>query len=226
MYSRPQFLTQPEKVKDQILHTLKVEGAQTATVLANRLGVSPMAVRQHLQGLQCKQWVTYDEQRQSVGRPVKLWRLTEDAQSLFPDNHSDLVLSLIESAEQVLGARGLDELLRHRTDKQIQKYQALVGNAERWRDRTHAIAQLRTQEGYMAEVIDQPDGSLVLVENHCSICSAAERCSALCVSEMEVFAALLGDDVSIQRQEHILKGDRRCSYHISPLDNQPHTVNG
>lgn len=226
MYSRPQFLTQPEKIKDQILHALKVEGAQTATALAHRFGVSPMAIRQHLHGLQQKQWVTYDEHRQAIGRPVKLWRLTENAQSLFPNNHTDLALNLIESAEQVLGAQGLQELIRHRTEKQIQKYRTMMSHVKSWRDRTHAIAQLRTQEGYMAEVIDQPDGSLVLVENHCSICSAAERCPTLCVSEIEVFAALLGDDVSIQRQEHILKGDRRCSYHIFPLTNQSHTTNG
>lgn len=209
-----QALTKPEKIKDQLLHILKVEGAQTASSLAESLGVSPMAVRQHLQGLKQKGWVTYGEQRQPVGRPVKRWHLTDAAQSLFPNSHEDLVLGLLESAEQLLGAKGLETIIRHRTEKQIQKYQVVMENVEHWRDRTHILAQLRTQEGYMAEVIDQEDGSVLLVENHCSICVAAQQCPRLCVSELEVFTTLLGDTVSIHRQEHILAGDRRCAYHI------------
>jgi predicted ArsR family transcriptional regulator len=214
-YSYSQALIKPEKIKDQLLYVLKMEGAKTATLLADDLDVSPMAVRQHLQDLKKNGWVTYSEQKQPLGRPVKRWCLTDHAQRLFPNSHSDLVVGLLESAEQVLGAAGLDEIIRHRTEKQTQKYQEMMVEIEHWRDRTDMIAQLRTQEGYMAEVIDQGDGSVLLVENHCSICVAAQRCSRLCVSELEVFTALLGNDVSIQRQEHILAGDRRCAYHIT-----------
>lgn len=214
VYSQLQPISQPEKIKNQILHVLKVEGAQTATTLAEHLGVSPMAVRQHLQGLKHKHWVTYDEHRQAVGRPVKYWRLTGDAQILFPSNHEDLAVSLIQSAEQVLGPQGLNELIRHRADKQLQKYQAAMANVTDWRDRTTIIAQLRTQEGYMAEVIEQSDDSLLLVENNCSICAAAQSCPQLCVSELDVFSTLLGEEVSIERTEHILGGDRRCAYLI------------
>ncbi len=214
VHPKPQPLSQSEKVKDQILWVLKVDGAQTATALAGRLDVSPMAIRQHLQGLQRKQWVAYGERRQSVGRPVKLWHLTDIAQRIFPDNHADLVLSLFESAEQVFGAEGVDALIHHRATKQIQTYGTVLGDMTNWGDRTRAIAQLRTQEGYMAEVIEQPDGSVLLVENHCSICDAARRCPTLCASELEVFSALLGEGITIQRREHILEGDRRCAYHI------------
>ena len=62
------------KVKQQILYLLKVKGQQPAVDLAAQLDVSPMAIRQHLQVLQDEQLVTYAEQRQPVGRPLKLWR--------------------------------------------------------------------------------------------------------------------------------------------------------
>ncbi|MCY7282030.1 MAG: HTH domain-containing protein, partial [Cyanobacteria bacterium CAN_BIN43] len=65
-----------QKVKDQILHLLKMQGAQTATDIAEQVQVSPMAIRQHLQRLQAERWVTYQEERRPLGRPVKLWELT------------------------------------------------------------------------------------------------------------------------------------------------------
>lgn len=180
-----------------------------------------MAVRQHLQALRAKAWVTYDEERQPVGRPVKRWRLTQETHDLFPNHHADLVVSLLHSAEQLFGEAGLEELIRHRTEKQIQKYAAQMDGATTWRDRTFRLADLRSQDGYMAEVVEQTDGSLLLVENHCSICAAAQRCAMLCSSELEVFTALLGPDIRLHRIEHLLGGDRRCVYHIAPVQPTP-----
>jgi predicted ArsR family transcriptional regulator len=33
---------------------------------------------------------------------------------------------------------------------------------------------------------------------------------------MEVFQAVLGEGVKLERVEHILRGDRRCAYRIQP----------
>ena len=204
------------KIKDQIVQRLKADGAQTATALASQLGVSPMAIRQHLQVLLAKDWVTYEEQRQPIGRPVKLWQLTAVTQALFPNNHDELAVGLMQGVATMFGDEGLDALIGYRTQQQIQNYQRSMAVAETWRDRTHTLATLRSQEGYMAEVMEQPDGSLLLIENHCSICAAARSCARLCDAEMKVFSALLPAEVTVRRVEHILQGDRRCSYHILP----------
>lgn len=204
-----------KKAKDQILHVLKVQGAQTATALADQLQVSPMAIRQHLQTLKAEQWVTYREERRPMGRPVKLWQLTEQSADRFPNRHADLMVDLLRSIQTVFGSDGVDKLVTERSQRQIQTYQSKLTNLvteQSWQHQVRAIAQLRTQEGYMAEVIDQPDGSLLLVENHCPICTAAQNCQQLCGAELEVFKAILGEAIAIERVEHILEGDRRCTY--------------
>jgi len=78
------------------------------------------------------------------------------------------------------------------------------------------LAQLRTQEGYMAEVVKAEAGWL-LIENHCPICAAAQTCQKLCGSELEMFRTLLGSGVAVERVEHIIQGDRRCAYQIQPV---------
>jgi predicted ArsR family transcriptional regulator len=66
----------------------------------------------------------------------------------------------------------------------------------------------------MAEAQAQPDGSVLLVENHCPICAAARACQQFCRSELEVFRRVLGEDCSVEREEHQLAGARRCAYRI------------
>ncbi len=41
-----------------------------------------------------------------------------------------------------------------------------------------------------------------------------QRCRKLCDSEMEVFRAILGEGVTIERAEQMVAGARRCIYRI------------
>ena len=56
---------------------------------------------------------------------------------------------------------------------------------------------------------------LVLIEHHCPVRAAAGSCGALCRSELEVFDAALGDDVTVTRYQHLIAGDQRCAYRIT-----------
>lgn len=183
--------------------------------LAERLGVSAMAVRQHLYALQDEQLVTYQEEPRAMGRPAKLWQLTPAANRLFPDGYAELTLSLINSVKEAFGEAGLERLLDVKTDHQIAAYQALLLNQEELQQRLEALATLRTDEGYMAEIQPLDDGSFLLIENHCPICAAATACTGLCTRELEVFQRVLGQDVTVERTEHIVAGARRCAYQVS-----------
>lgn len=210
-----------QKVKDKILHLLKTQGSQTATVLAEQLRVSPMAIRQHLQQLQAKQWVCYSEERRPLGRPVKLWQLAAQSNQRFPNSHADLTVDLLRSVTSVFGVAGLEQVISERSYRQIETYRAKLAGAASmdWKQQVQMMAQLRSQEGYMAEVIEQSDGTVLLVENHCPICTAARTCQQLCSAELETFKAVLGaaeleTTLTIERVEHILQGDRRCAYRV------------
>ncbi|MBD1849201.1 metalloregulator ArsR/SmtB family transcription factor [Leptolyngbya sp. FACHB-711] len=205
------------KAKNQILHLLKLHGPQTAAVLAAQLQVSAMAIRQHLQTLQADNLVTYQEERRPVGRPIKQWQLTEKAAKRFPDNHAELLVNVLQGVEQLFGQDGLDALLAKRTQQQIDNYQAQLPE-DGWQAQVKTIAQLRAQEGYMAEVVQEAEDAVLLIENHCAIHSAARTCSQICASELQVFSALLGSDVKIERVEHLIAGDRRCAYRISSAE--------
>jgi predicted ArsR family transcriptional regulator len=203
------------RTRRAIVHLLKQEGGLDAQTLAARLELSAMAVRQHLYALQDEHLITYHEVPRPVGRPAKLWQLTPAADRLFPEAYAELTVSLLTSVTEAFGAAGLERLLDVRTRQQIATYAEHLAGQDTLQQRVEALAAMRTDEGYMAEVQTQTDGSFLLLEKHCPICVAAVACTGLCGKELEVFRAVLGQDVMVERTEHMVVGARRCAYRVS-----------
>lgn len=207
----------PSAAKRTVLDHLKRNGPSDAADIAAALGVTAMAVRQHLYALEDDGFVSFatvpnDGAR---GRPPKLWRIEERSQTIFPDAHAELSVELINNIKDVFGARGLERLIEKRTEHQIAAYRAALAPATSLKEKVKRLARLRTEAGYMAEAKSDGAGFL-LVENHCPVCRAAAACTGLCRQELDVFRAALGRGVSIERTDHILAGARRCAYRISP----------
>jgi len=210
---------QPAKsaTRQAILDMLKLEGPSDAADLAAKQGVSTMAVRQHLYALQEEGFVDYSEAPRPVGRPAKIWSLTEAAGRFFPDAHAELTAGLLGAMRATFGEEGLQRLIAERTAQQIRAYAERVDREESVKGKLQALAQLRDAEGYMASVEETEDGAFLLIENHCPICVAAKACSRLCDGELTVFRAVLGPHVAVERADHLLAGARRCAYRVRPL---------
>ena len=197
-----------------ILRLLKQQGPSDSATLATQLDISAMAVRQHLYALQTQRLVTYEEEQRPIGRPAKMWGLTPAAESHFPNAHAGLTVNLLNAVEQTFGADGVQRLVTRCAQQQIADYRSRIPARSSLRARLEALVSIRNEEGFMAEVQRQPDGSFLLIENHCPISAAAKVCPRLCDAEMEVFHAILGEDVAIERAEHMVAGARRCVYRI------------
>jgi predicted ArsR family transcriptional regulator len=204
--------------KRQIVERLKRAEA-TAPELAVALRLTEAAVRQHLDALAENGLVTSQARpREGRGRPPTVWALTDLAQDLFPDRHDDLTVELIDAVRSALGDDGLDRVIEARYGVQLDVYRRAIPKRGSLRDRVEALARVRTGEGYVAEVVDDPDGrGVVLVEHHCPICTAATSCPGLCRSELDLFREVLGPKVTVERTQHVLAGDRRCAYRIAPV---------
>src|ERR1700676_315063 len=205
-----------DRSADRILLQLKSKGPQQAAQIAKRLEVTAMAVRQHLYTLRDGGFVTYEDEHRKVGRPARIWRLTEKAQARFPDSHAELTVEMLAIVRAIFGERGIDRLMTERTRLQTKAYgERLRAAGKSLEARVYALAKIRAEQGYMAEAARQRDGSFLLVENHCPICAAATACQGLCREELNLFSAVLGEGISVERNDHILAGARRCAYRVS-----------
>jgi len=202
------------KTRRAIVKILKTQGPLGSAQLAGQLGLTAMAVRQHLYALQHEGHVEAEERPVPIGRPAKHWRLTREADQLFPEAYAELNVSLIEALRDTFGDEGLDQVLVSRCARQRKDYAKRIRPSDPLEKKLKELARVRTEEGYMAEVRSEKDGSYLLVENHCPICAAANSCQGFCTTELDLFRAVLGQGVDVQREEHIVAGDRRCAYRV------------
>lgn len=209
-------MTTPRNSSDRILNELKRGGPQTASQLGEALGISPEGARQQLLRLANAGVVTASSQTTGVGRPAQRWQLAECSDRYFPDTHTDLSLQLIEGVRQVFGENGLQQLLENRIACRLQSYRLALEGAGTLREKVARLAQLRSDEGYMARWEENGE-ALLLIEDHCPIHCAARTCATLCGSELALFRTLLGETIRVERDEHLIAGARHCSYRISEV---------
>jgi len=200
---------------DRILFLLKTRGPQTATTLAKAMRITAVAVRQQLMKLQAESLVEHRDARLTVGRPKRHWRLTEAAQSRFPDAHAGMTLEILAAARTVFGEEGVDRMIAARETASKAAYAGRLGTARSLKQKVERLAAARAEEGYMAECRSDSDGTLWLIENHCPVCAAARECQGFCRSELAIFQSLL-PSATVERTDHILAGARRCAYRIVP----------
>ena len=200
---------------DQILLLLKTRGPQTAQALAALMGLTAMGVRRQLEAAVEEGLVRFEDSPGKVGRPVRRWMLSESGNARFPDRHAELTLDLILGVRTLFGESGLDKLIAMREEASERAYRERIDRTATLDDRVAALAAVRTVEGYMASTEPRVDGSVLLHENHCPICTAAQACQQFCRSELAVFRRVLGPGTIVVRVEHQLEGARRCSYLVS-----------
>ena len=200
--------------KRRIVERLKRVESATATDLAGEFGLTDTALRQHLDALEESGMVARSMTEPSGrGRPPVHWQLAPAAAEAFPDRHGELTVDLIVSVRSALGERALDRVMADRADRQARAYAQSLAHVADLGDRVRRLAELRSNEGYLAEV--RADGDdFILIEHHCPIREAAVACGALCGAELDSFERALGPGTTVTRTQHVLAGDRRCAYRV------------
>ena len=204
------------KTNKKIIQLLKVRGPITAKALAAELGVTTMGIRQHMLQLEDVGDVSFEDIKAIRGRPTRYWSLTAQSKNHFPDGHEVLTVQLIESVKLIFGESGIDKLIEHREQESLRSYGVVMSNLHELKDKLMALASIRSEEGYMATVVEEDD-FFWLLENHCSICAAASHCLNFCRSELRLFQTLLQGVAKVSREEHIMTGARRCAYKVIAL---------
>lgn len=216
--------TAPQSTAERLLFILKTRGPQTISTLAKIVGSGAENIRQQLQKcvtdglIEAYLTLDTDAKKSKAGRPTQLWQLTDKGNSQFPDTHADLTVALLRHMNS-LGEGLTDRIIGLREQEMLSSYRNKMNGVADIEQRITILTRLRSDEGYMSEWRSEPDGSWLLIENHCPICAAATLCQGFCRSELNIFQALLGETCMIERCEHILLGARRCAYRITQVNN-------
>jgi predicted ArsR family transcriptional regulator len=205
--------TQMPATRRRILIALKERGGMTADELAEKLGISSVAVRRHLINLERDRLVDHEQVQRGMGRPSYIYRLTEAAHHIFPHNYDQIASYFLEAIQELFGPDAVERIFEHRTQELAESYRSQV-NGQELPDRLDQLTRLREADGYMPVWEEQADGTYVLRQHHCPILHVAEGCDVACAHELALFVDLLNAEVI--RQSHQVTGDAECSYEIRP----------
>src|ERR1700755_2492069 len=142
--------TGERKTRRAIVKLLKTEGPLGSAQLAERLGLTAMAVRLHLCALQSEGLVAAEDRPSPVGRPAKSWRLTREGDRHFPEAYAELSVALIDAMQETFGAEGLNRVLVSRCARQREEYAKRIRPTDSLKKRLAELARVRTGGGDMA----------------------------------------------------------------------------
>jgi predicted ArsR family transcriptional regulator len=204
--------------RDRVAASLLTAGPATASLLANRLGISTTAVRRHLDSLVADGWVQATDRppygpqpTRGRGRPARTFALTATGRSQFPAEYDTLATEALAFVEQVGGSDAVVAFAESRAHDLEARLRALLGAD--WRratdvEQVQAFAAALDGLGFATSVDPAPTGVQVC-QHHCPVAHVAGQYPQLCEAETEAFARLLGRHV--QRLATIAHGDGVCT---------------
>jgi len=200
--------------RERVAHSILEHGPSTAAVLAERLSLTPAAVRRHLDHLVDDGALESREPRsygtRGRGRPAKVFVLTDSGRDTFIQAYDDLAASALRFLSEAGGPEAVTAFARRRTAELEDRYRPAV-EAVPESERVQALARALTEDGYAASVRAAPIGDQ-LCQHHCPVAHVAAEFPQLCEAETEVFARLLGRHV--QRLATIAHGDGVCTTNV------------
>lgn len=204
-------------VRQKILEILKRNHHATVVELAEELDMAPVSVRHHLDLLIGDNLVCTPRVRRGTGagRPKRMYALTPNAASHFPNSYRQLAddslsaLKQLVSEEQVLGVmRNLASRMASLAPDDLESMPPS--------DRIEAVASFLSEQGFMAG-FEVDNNEVFLHTCNCPYAQLAGAHPELCLMDLQLISDLTG--LEPQRIAHIVEGDGRCTYRLDVNDN-------
>jgi predicted ArsR family transcriptional regulator len=203
-------------------------GPSTAATLGSRLGLTPAAIRRHLDNLIAEGLIETRTARtygnRGRGRPAKVFVITDAGRSAFEHAYDDLATNALRFLAEAAGPDAIAEFARRQLADLERRYAPAVAQGN-LAARVQALAEALSADGYAASAgpapaiggpaMGQGGGAAgeQLCQHHCPVAHVAAEFPQLCEAETEAFGRLLGTPV--QRLATIAHGDGICTTHVT-----------
>ena len=211
----PQSVETDASTRQRVASSILEHGPSTAAELAERLGLTPAAIRRHLDVLLAAGHLEARERRvygtRGRGRPAKVFVLTDAGRSVFYTAYDGLAIEALEFLAVSAGPEAVTHFAESRMAQSERRYQERMANAAPDSTPAQALAVALSEDGYVASTLPSAIGEQ-LCQHHCPVAHVAERFPKICEVETAAFSRLLG--VHVQRLATIAHGDGVCTTHV------------
>ena len=199
---------------DQVARLILESGPLTAAALADRLDVSPAAIRRHLDAFVAEGLLAECDARPTVrrgrGRPARAYALTDHGRAAFPHAYDDLATTALRYLRETGGQSAVVAFAEHRAAT-LEQTLAASDDFARGPRTPLRLASALSAAGYASNTETAAAGTQ-LCQHHCPVAHVAAEFPELCEAETRAFERLLG--TYVQRLATIAHGDGVCTTHI------------
>ena len=194
------------------MELIKCSGGLSVGELAEALGMSYMGVKKHCLAMHKLGWLDTWRSPKAVGRPEKLYRLTERVAPLFPQIGNEVCLSILDAAAQ-LETNAAEKLLLAFFRSQTEKLSSLI-TGDSVQERAERLAATRSASGHYSRCLWSEEEGLRIEEYHQPLLPLFDRYPTLERMEVQMFERLLG--ARVDRTTSSTAGLTRYRFDISP----------
>jgi predicted ArsR family transcriptional regulator len=221
------------RTRDRVARAVGEHGPVTASELAARMGITPAAVRRHLDAMLTEGLVAARTASpvgpRGRGRPARAFVLTDRGHAALTTEYDDLATSALRFLAERAGRGAVEAFAQARVaDLEARYAPAVEAAGDDVRRRADTLAQALSEDGYAASTrpvgAGTPAAAVQLCQGHCPVQHVAAEFPELCEAETEAFSRLLG--VHVQRLATLAHGEHVCTTHVPGAGANPAGVPG
>jgi DeoR family suf operon transcriptional repressor len=205
-------LAEPEakNTRERVMHTMLVRERCTIIELAEAVDINPISVRHHIAKLEAEGLVNSEEERHGVGRPRRMYFLTEKGREQFPTRYIRLTLRLLEQLKETMPTPVVERLFTQIAMEMASGYRNEAEGLST-EQRLDLVQQLLTSEGFNVE-IEKTDDAYLIRESNCPYYHVGPNHPEVCSVDQTLISTIL--EVPAQKIQCMLHGDAHCTYII------------
>ena len=208
-------LADPEakNTRERVLHILLAHDRSTINDLAEAVEINPISVRHHIARLEADGLVASEEEHHGVGRPRRMYFLTEKGREQFPTRYIRLTVRLLEQLKEAVPQPIVDRLFMQIAQDMASDYRIEAEGLD-VEHRIELVRKLLNSEGFNVEIEKQGDSYLIR-ETNCPYFHVGQNHPEVCSVDQVLISTIL--EVPAQKINCLLRGDSNCTY-VVPIE--------
>jgi predicted ArsR family transcriptional regulator len=199
--------------RQRIIEYLKEKEEATVEELAAEVGMTPMAVRYHLNVLQADNLITAPAVRHQTGpgRPQQVYHLTEAADELFPEDYYSLTHYLLDELNTHLDKKGLANIFNN-IARRLAAEAPPPREGQTFENRLDDVVGFLTKKGFVVDW--ELNGDEYKINTHsCPYRQVVKDHRMICSLDQYVIGTML--NAAPVRVTCFAHGDEHCTYEVS-----------
>jgi len=199
-----------KSTRERVLYILLKQYRCTINDLAGAVDINPISVRHHITKLEAEGLVSSEEERHGVGRPRRVYFLTEEGREKFPTRYMQLTTRLLQQLKDNMPEQMVNELFSDMAQNLAQEYaRSLDLDGLPMEERLEFVKDVLAQEGFDIEW-EKKDECYHIREVSCPYFHIGQDHPEVCRVDQTLISTVL--NLPAEKIKCVLNGDSHCTY--------------